>query len=160
MEKVSIPNSQLKRIEGAFMETNIQHLSLPPSVREIDNFCREVYNLESIYVRNELYASTKEGTAILSQDGSELICVIPITTEFEIQTGVRVIKKNVLQSQYNVFFPRSVEVIEENVISCYQSVIEFTPLSKLRSLDFEIWSSDPTGLIINSENFVTMDKRL
>lgn len=111
--RVTFPfDSQLERIEGAFPFTKLKHLPLSPSIREIDNVCYVMEKLESVHVLNDLYASNREGTMILSLDWSELICCIPNFGEFRIQDGVRVIRKNASIRSNHIFIPSSIEVIE------------------------------------------------
>lgn len=146
-KKIKIPNQmlflvvdsfltdlQLERIEQAFKNTRIKHLSLPPSIREIES------KFESIYVMNELYASNKKQTAIFRKDGNELICVIPSLEDFKIPEGVRVNRKNVVIQSRQIIIPAFIEIVEKNAFFCYDGIIEFEPGPKLRSLDFEAFS--------------------
>lgn len=110
-------NSQLERIEKAFINTFIKRLSLPPSIREIDDLFHNMYELESVYLRNDLFKSNNEGTVILSLDGSELIGIIPGISYFVIPEGVLVIRKKAFVSLVinRIFIPASVEVIENSI---------------------------------------------
>lgn len=157
LKNISFPvDSQLERIEGAFQLTKIKHLSIPQTVREIDNVLKEMDSLESIYINNDLFKSNEEGNAILSSDGSELICVVNKLKAFRVPEGVRVIKEEALRAINHVFVPSSVEVIEKAAFTfCIE--IKFESGSKLRSLDFMAFHIKPERLIINNENFITMD---
>lgn len=58
LERVVFPqNLQLKRIEGAFDETKIRNLHLPPSVKEIDDVCFGMRYLEEIYINGDYFKS-------------------------------------------------------------------------------------------------------
>lgn len=121
LKKLFFPNdSQLERIEAAFQFTSIKHLLLPPSIKVIDNAFDEMCKLESVHVINDLYTSNEEGTAILSKDRRDLICVIPRLEGFIIPDGVLVIRKNAFYSIsiYYFFIPKSVEAIEEGAFCC------------------------------------------
>lgn len=156
LENVSFPNdSQLERIDKAFQYTSIKHMSFPPSIKKINNIFEDMDSLESVYVRNELFVSNEEGNAILSRDGRELVCVIPTTEYVQIPDGVCVIREKAMISGERIFIPASVEVIEKWAFKW--AIIEFASGSKLRSLDFEAFVEKPRSVIINNENFVTMD---
>lgn len=81
-------DSQLERIEAAFPFTSIKHLYLPPSIKVIDFLIYKLRSLESLYINNDVYKSNKDRNAILSKDGSELICVISTAENFEIPDGI------------------------------------------------------------------------
>lgn len=89
--------------------------------------------LESVYVRNELFACNEEGTAILSRDGSELI--------------------SVLENHNNVIIAASVEFIKEGAVFP-SGVVDFASGSRLRSIDFETFVEKPKSLIITMDNGV------
>lgn len=63
-------DSQLERIVYAFRVTSIKNMSFPPSNREIDNVCDNIFELDSVFVSNEYYISNNERSSIFSRDGS------------------------------------------------------------------------------------------
>lgn len=156
LEKVSFPDdSQLERIDEAFSFTKIKQFSFPPSVREIHKIGESMEKLKSIYVKNDLYESNKEGTAIFTKDRNELIFVINSAKYFEIPDGVRVLRKLSLNEVNYYYIPASVEVVEKRTFNYQDPNIIFSYGSRLRYLDFKAFEYRPKSLIINNENFVT-----
>lgn len=166
LQSVSFPvDSQLERIEEAFPNTNIKHLSLPSSTREIHDVVCKMYQLESIFIENDLYKSNNEETAIYSRDGSELVCVIPGLTKFMIPNNVRVIKEQAffasrLDGEFKI--PASVEIIEDNAFFDCNSlyfIFKFENGSRLKSLGSR--SLPPViSFYIEGENFVKKEENV
>lgn len=162
LEQVTFPDdSQLKIMESPFSGTNIRHLSLPSLVEELDRITNECNSLESIFIKNEKFASNEDGTAIFSKDRSELFCVVPTVDKFEIPDSVRAIKRGCfLRSQVINYLkiPSSVEVIEDFAFQfCgYIDIIEFQEGSKLKKIGFNALGGSE-DLIINNENFIKRD---
>lgn len=161
LTKVIFPaDSELERIENAFEFTYIEHLVLPKSVREIESVQNDMIHLKSIHINNEFFASNKEGTVVLSKDGSELVCVLHMEKRFEIPDGIRVIKKGALQdNRFHkvLLIPASVEVIEDGAFPSYMSydAVEFAEGSRLKTLGFKALPNT-RSLVLNNENFATM----
>lgn len=120
--------------------------------------------LESVFINNDLFKTNNEGTAILSQDGKELIYVISRLRSIEIPEGVYVVKRHAfLSSSINgrLEIPASVEIIEDYAWHCCYGlkVIEFENGSRLRSLRKVTLPRDLKQLIINNEHFKTKSDR-
>lgn len=154
---MTFPNDfQLEQVDAVFAGTKIKRLVLPHSIRKIDDVFKGL--LVNIILNNEHFKSNEEGTAILSQDGKELISVSKAISSFVIPFGVRVIKRRAFSKSIIkgvLIIPSSEEVIEEEAfIDCATiRVIEFAEGSRLRSLAFNSFFV-LHNLIINNENFV------
>lgn len=159
IEKVVFPkDSQLEKLDEAFSITKIKRLYLPPSIRELTSPGFETPYLEYIYIKNDLYASNNDGTAIYSKDGSELIFILNKLKTFEIPEGVRVIKKTAFDSSKifgSLFIPASVEVIEDEAFLFCDDLdtIVFSEGSRLRSIGINTFT-ELEDLILDNENFV------
>lgn len=96
-----------------------------------------MYKLETFSLCNDLFESNQEGTAILSKDWSELICVISSIKKFSIPESVRIIKKGAFKGSKIkgcLFIPSSVEIIEDKAFEyCYDlKSLEFGAESRLK----------------------------
>lgn len=159
LEKVIFPHdSKLEIIESAFSFTNIKHLALPPSIKVIKYIHTNMPCLESIFIKNDLYESNEDRTAVFSKDGSKLICAIGQYMCFIIPDGVRVVKRKAFQNVIftKIVFPASVEVIEDDAFHSFkqQRGVEFAEGSRLKSVR-SLPMTD--ALIINNENFITKE---
>lgn len=162
IEQVCFPHdSILEIIEDSFRYTSIKHLVLPQSIRQINNACYEMTSLESIYIKNDIYESNIEKTAVYSKDGKELVCVINALEDFKIPKNVRVIKHKAFFGSMisgTLIIPASVEVIEDEAfILCKKlEIIEFEKGSKLKSIGNNALCK-LNDLIINNNNFIKRD---
>lgn len=65
--KLKFTLQNIERIEADFVATAIRHLSLQPSIKEIDDVSYGMEKLEKISVNNELFESNKEGMQFSSK---------------------------------------------------------------------------------------------
>lgn len=158
LEKVVFPpDSQLEDITSCFIDSNLKELSLPPSIKILNNYFNEI---RSIYINNDLFVSNEEKTAVYSKDGSELILVLSYIEHFEIPSGVRVIKKEAFRCsciKSKLLIPASVEVIEERAFCyCYDlKRIRFEEGSRLHTIGKDAFEDEIDFVIINNEHFKT-----
>lgn len=163
LENVSFPqDSQLKMFQNSLPHTKIKHLSIPPSVQEINSFSGEMKYLESIYISNDLFESNKEGTAIFSKDGCELICVVSSLLSFDIPESVRVIGCDAFScSSINgsLLIPASVEVIDDYAFNECENleILEFEAGSRLSYLGESALPPLLKCFTINNEHFQTLE---
>lgn len=162
LEEVVFPSdSKLRIIKTPFFDTRIKHLSLPASVKAIGDVLIGMHDLESVFINNEYFRSNKEGNAIFSADGSELICIKGNIKKFDIPEGVKVIKKHAFMFsllESILVIPSSVEIIEAQAFQGCNAlkIIEFAKGSKIRHIDVNALHF-LDDLILNNENYVKMD---